>query len=57
MLKQRLGMVATFLLDLLALYGLVILIDKYYPNLPRNITFDMIAVALLVFRVLRAIVF
>jgi hypothetical protein len=50
-------MVATFLLDLLALYGLVILIDKYYPNLPRNITFDMIAVALLVFRVLRAIVF
>lgn len=57
MLRQRLWLAFTFIVDIFAIYGLVLLVTKYFPNLPGGITFDMIAISLLVLRFLKIIFF
>ncbi len=57
MLRQRLWLAFTFIVDVFAIYGLFLLVTKYFPSLPGGITFDMIAISLLVIRFLKIIFF
>jgi len=57
MVRQRLSLASAFVIDVLALYGLVLLLMKYFPLLPQGISFDMVAVAVLVFAFIKTILF
>jgi hypothetical protein len=46
----------SFVINMFALYGLIVLVLKYY-SLPYNINFDMVAISMLVLKFVKIIIF